>query len=273
MKSIKRYPHGTFSWIELATPDAKKVKNYYCSIFGWEAQEILPTEGQMMGYTNFTLDGRKVAGMFEMPDEIKNQGMPSAWTNYVAVDDVVEVAGRVESLGGKFIFPATQASDSGWMSIVQDPEGAVFGLWQAGKHFGAEWANDNGYLCWNELNVRKISNVKKFYEELLGWQLDTGPAPDGEGEYTAILNNGRMNGGALEIQESWGDVPPHWIIYISVPDCDASAAKSKELGGTVPVEPFDIPNVGRMAVLQDPNGAVFSIITGTQVDSIPEEWM
>ena len=57
-----------------------------------------------------------------------------------------------------------------------------------------------------------------------------------------------------------GGIPPHWMVYLAVEDCDSSTGRAKELGGAVEVPPTDIPSVGRFAVLQDPQGAVFSVI-------------
>ena len=64
----------------------------------------------------------------------------------------------------------------------------------------------------------------------------------------------------MQMTEEWGELPSHWMIYFSVADCDAAAAKATELGGSVKVPPTDIPPVGRFSVIQDPQGAVFSII-------------
>ncbi|RMG61620.1 MAG: VOC family protein, partial [Calditrichaeota bacterium] len=60
--------------------------------------------------------------------------------------------------------------------------------------------------------------------------------------------------------ESWGDVPSHWLVYFAVEDCDATVKTAQSLGGQVLVSPSDIPGVGRFAILQDPQGAVFAII-------------
>ena len=69
--------------------------------------------------------------------------------------------------------------------------------------------------------------------------------------------------GIIAMDPAWGNVPPHWIPYFQVADCDTAAAKAQELGGRVFVPPTDIPNVGRFAMLADPQGAMFSIIKVT----------
>jgi predicted enzyme related to lactoylglutathione lyase len=70
----------------------------------------------------------------------------------------------------------------------------------------------------------------------------------------------RPIGGMLQLKPEWGKVPPNWTPYIMVDDCDQTADKAKALGGRTFVPPTDIPNVGRFAVIQDPQGAIFSIV-------------
>ena len=78
--------------------------------------------------------------------------------------------------------------------------------------------------------------------------------------YTTFAVGERMNAGMVPMDEKWGDMPPHWMPFFAVADTDATVAKVKELGGQVGVEPFDIPQVGRMAVVMDPQGAAFTVI-------------
>ena len=76
-----------------------------------------------------------------------------------------------------------------------------------------------------------------------------------------VLQRGDSNFGGLMGAPEGRDIPTHWKVYIATEDVDATAAKAKELGGSVIVEPTDIPDVGRFAVLQDPVGAVFGILS------------
>ena len=117
----------------------------------------------------------------------------------------------------------------------------------------------NGEICWRELTTQNAEKAKSFYAELFGWnykQSENSPM-----QYDQISKNGEDFGGVLQINEQWGEnwqeIPSHWMTYISVDDCDATVEKIK---GNVCVEPFDIPNVGRMSVVYDPSGANFSIL-------------
>ena len=79
-------------------------------------------------------------------------------------------------------------------------------------------------------------------------------------EYTVFKNNGEGIGGMYEITPMMGPMPPSWMVYFAVADCDGTAQKTTELGGSVIRPAEDIPNIGRYAILRDPASAVFAII-------------
>jgi len=117
----------------------------------------------------------------------------------------------------------------------------------------------HGTFCWNELATNDLQASTKFYTELLGWEaeevLSTGHT------YTMFKKNGTQVGGMLKMSADWGNVPPHWMSYITVDDVDASVKEVEKLGGKVCVPPTDIPTVGRFAVINDPTGAAVSLMT------------
>jgi predicted enzyme related to lactoylglutathione lyase len=144
--------------------------------------------------------------------------------------------------------------DAGRMSFVLDPSGAAVAFWQANQHIGATRVNEAGTITWNEL-ITTDPGAARFYEQVLG--LTTSTMDMGQGVYTLFEAGGAQVGGTTEPQMP--GVPNHWHVYFAVNDADAAVATVRESGGSVVVEPFDSP-VGRMAVLQDPQGALFSII-------------
>ena len=114
-----------------------------------------------------------------------------------------------------------------------------------------------GAFCWIELATTDGPAAKQFYSELFGWEGNDTPISDGM-VYTTLKLNGKDVGalyqkGEKEIKQ----VPTHWASYISLTNADEIAAKAKSLGGTVVKEPFDVMDVGRMAVIIDPTGAAF----------------
>ena len=122
----------------------------------------------------------------------------------------------------------------------------------------------HGQFCWMELATTDLEVCKTFYAEMFGWEFKGSPNAETKVEYPEFgFPNSYPMGGMMKMSpEMYGGhtPPPHWGSYIAVDDCDASAAKCKELGGKVCAEPFEIPNVGRMSVVQDPTGATFSLI-------------
>jgi predicted enzyme related to lactoylglutathione lyase len=257
MSNTTSHPHGTFSWVDLQTTDGAAAKAFYTSLFGWQGVDMSLPDGGV--YTMLQQDGKDVAGLGEMPAEQKAQGMPAVWNSYISVDDVDAAAAKVGPLGGTVIVPPFDVMDAGRMAVVQDPTGAFVSLWQTKNHKGGGIFNVPNTMSWNELATRDANAAKTFYTSLVGWEAQT----DAQG-YTVWLNRGRMNGGMMQMDAAWGDMPPHWAVYFSVADCAATAEKAQALGGTLLRPPFAAGDVGTVAVLQDPQGAVFMII---QMDS------
>ena len=116
----------------------------------------------------------------------------------------------------------------------------------------------SGTFCWNELATKNLDAAKKFYTELLGWQIKEST---GAGMvYNEIVVGDQHVGGLYQMTEEFGDAPSHWMAYVAVDDVDAKAKQVEELGGRVCVPPTDIPNVGRFCVINDPTGAALSLI-------------
>jgi uncharacterized protein len=113
-----------------------------------------------------------------------------------------------------------------------------------------------GMFSWSELITTDVEGAKKFYGSLLGWKSEDMPKMN----YTVVSVGEDMIGGVMKLTKEMKGVPPHWGVYITVDDVDASAKKAEKLGGKLLVPPTDIPEVGRFSVIQDPQGAVFSII-------------
>jgi predicted enzyme related to lactoylglutathione lyase len=118
----------------------------------------------------------------------------------------------------------------------------------------------DGAFCWNELATRDLDAAKRFYTELLGWQLKESDAA-GMAYHEIVAPGGEHIGGLYQMGPEYGEAPAHWMAYVAVDDVDARAARVEGLGGKVCVPPTDIPNVGRFCVVTDPSGATLSLIT------------
>jgi len=118
---------------------------------------------------------------------------------------------------------------------------------------------NHGEACWIELASKDVETAKKFYTELLGWQMQQSQTTGFP--YSEIQNGGRSIGGMYQMTKEYGDAPTHWMSYIAVDDVDALAKRVEELGGKVCVPPTDIPNTGRFCIITDPTGGTISLIT------------
>ena len=262
MPTIDKHAPGTFCWIELATTDGDGAKRFYTELFGWDSRDD-PISPDMV-YTMFQRHGKTSAAGYQMGAEMKAMNVPPHWLEYIAVESADETVEKARSLGATVIREPMDVFDIGRMAVLQGPTGAHFAIWQANKAQGLEVLGEPNTYCWAELATRDSQKAQAFYTELFGWSAKRGTAAPME--YTEFALGGAPFAGMLEMDEKFGDAPPHWLTYFAVEDCDASAAKAGELGGTAIVPPSDIPNVGRFSVHQDPQGAVFALVHLTDHD-------
>lgn len=113
----------------------------------------------------------------------------------------------------------------------------------------------HGAFSWFELSTTNVDGAKRFYTNLFGWETEDMPMPNMT--YSVVKVDGESAAGIMPNPPDSKDMPPTWGIYITVSDIDATVAKAKELGGTILIEPRDIPDVGKFCVIQDPQGAWF----------------
>ena len=124
----------------------------------------------------------------------------------------------------------------------------------------------HGTFYWNELMTRDPEGAKAFYAEALGWTFETMPM-EGGGSSTVAMIDGRPAGGIFEMTApEFEGLPEHWFSYIAVDDVDARVEKLKAAGGTVLKPPFDVPEVGRIAVVMDGGGAAVGLMTPVAMD-------
>ncbi|ANM29443.1 hypothetical protein ABI59_07375 [Acidobacteria bacterium Mor1] len=247
---------GHFCWYDLATSDAAGAKSFYGGLFGWTTTD---DETPVGVYSHIRNGEIPLGGMYSLSDEMKQAGVPPHWMPYVTVEDAAASLERAAGLGGKVVMGPYPAGDAGILGVLTDPTGAAVALWQPKTPKGERVPNaDHGAVCWNELMTGDTAAARQFYGEFFGWQANEMPMPTGM--YTMFTLGEARIGGMMAITKEMGEVPPHWMSYVSVADCDATAAKAKELGGGVLVPPMDVPQVGRFCMIRDPQGAALSVI-------------
>ena len=249
---------GTFSWVDLSTTDPGDAKRFFGRLFGWEFDDLPVGNGSI--YTMCRRDGHDVCALSGQTEQERSMGIPPHWNNYVTVADADASAARARELGGNLFIEPFDVLEAGRMSVVADPAGAAFCVWQPRESIGATVVNVPGALTWNELATKDIPGAKEFYGPLFGWEfqdMDTGGGP----AYSIIRNGDRSNGGVREQSEAEAEMPSYWLPYFATESADAAVSRARELGGNVLAEPMTVP-AGRFAALADPQGAAFAVFEG-----------
>lgn len=255
MPNIDKNPPGSFTWIELASPDQKASKQFYQSLFGWDVAEF--PMGPDAYYAMFRLDGRDTGGCYALNAQMKEQGVPPHWMIYMAAASADETAAKAAEAGGKVVAAPFDVFDFGRMAVLQDPTGAMFSIWQEKLNKGIGIAGVPGTLCWADLSTPDQEAAAAFYRTLFGWEVSAGEH-DTSG-YLHIKNGEQFIGGIPPAAHRNPNAPPHWMLYFLADDCDAAADKAKDLGAKLYMGPMTMEGVGRMAVVGDPQGAVFAL--------------
>jgi uncharacterized protein len=241
------YPPGKPCWFDITVSDPKTVKEFYEKIFGWKF------ESTQWDYDRAFVRGKAVAAIGSgEPEEQSN------WTTYLATGDVEATVRSVEVAGGKVI-KALHEAPTGKLAVVADPGGGYFGLWQGGAFHGSELTDEPGAPCWTELASKDTKAAAKFFEALFG--LET-KRPFPRFNYVQLRIDGKEVAGILGYTHERRPKTGHaaWLVYFEVADTDAAVRTAVEHGGTVIEKPEDSP-FGRRAVLADPAGAGFAVIT------------
>ena len=248
-----RWPAGTPCWVDVSVDDVPKAIAFYQALFGWD----IPLGGpEVGGYSIAHQDGRIVAAV---GPKMGPPGAPSVWTTYLATDDVDATAAKIKGAGGQLLAKPMDVMKEGRMAVAADPAGAVFGLWQGGNTTGIGVANEPNTLSWNEHMSADFDGSKAFYQAVFGY---TYQDMSGDGlKYAMPMVDGHEVGGIGEYPEGTpAGTPAAWGAYFAVTDTDAAVAKVAELGGSV-VQPIRDSPYGRIGVVADNHGAVFSLIT------------
>ena len=196
------------------------------------------------------LNDLEAAAIDQQGEEEKGQEVPPHWnTSFFTVDYVDQIAAKAKETGATVIFGPMAVFNAGRMAMIQDPQEAMFAVWQPKAHIGVRIKGETGALMWNELMTTESVDATQFYSGLLGMDSSKMPGPI---DYTMLNVGGTNVVGVMAITEEMGPVPPHRMVYFGVDDVDAAAQNAESLGGSIVVPPADIPEIGRFAGLKDP---------------------
>ncbi|HEX7792942.1 MAG TPA: VOC family protein [Vicinamibacterales bacterium] len=249
---------GRFVWHELMTTDTKSAGAFYSKIIGWKTQ---PWGKDLSGgeYTLFVSGKRQLAGLMVIPDDAKKMGVPPNWFTYIGTDDVDETARLAASLGGTVQRAPADIPDTGRFAVLQDPQGAVFGIFKSKQPSGGDGVPDVGDFSWHELATTDAKAAFDFYRRLFGWvetsAMDMGPM----GVYQMFGQSKDRPLGGLFNKPKEMPGPPMWLPYIRIPDARKSAEAIAKAGAKVINGPMEVPGGDWITQGMDLHGAMFAV--------------
>ncbi len=248
-------PAGAPCWIDLMTSDAKRSREFYTALFGWE-YEVGDAE-KYGGYTTAFKAGKSVAGLMQSHED--GGGYPDMWTTYLRVDNIDETIAAAKDAGAITYLDPMDVPEQGRMAMLGDPSGASIGLWEFGGHTGFQAHEENGAAAWHELHSKDYPAAVAFYQNVFG--VETSVMSDtAEFRYTNLVDGEQPLAGVMDAAGFLPDeVPSSWLVYFQTDDVDATIAKALALGATIINAAEDSP-FGRVAGLSDCTGAMFKLV-------------
>jgi predicted enzyme related to lactoylglutathione lyase len=240
---------GRFIWHELTTTSPDGAAEFYTKLVPWKTQpSALPS------YSVWTSGSGRTGGLAELEE---GGGSPQ-WLLYIGTADVDATVASALELGASVVTPATDVPDVGRFAVLEDPQGARFALFSPGGQEPAPAAvsGDAGEWSWHELATTDPEEAADFYVELFGWE--RGPSHDlGQmGTYQVIEHGGAEIGGIHRVRPG---TAPRWLSYLRVADASRAASDARAAGARVLNGPVEVPDGGRIVMLEDPQGAVFAV--------------
>jgi len=248
---------GRFVWYELMTSDTKKAIAFYSDVVGWKTQ---PFEGAPADkpYEMWVASQGPLGGVMALPPEAKTMGVPPHWMAHVEVADVDATVAKVKQMGGSVHMQPTDIPTVGRFSIVADPQGASLSVFKPASEMKAHDTSKPGEFSWNELYAKDHTAAFRFYSDLLGWEKVTEMDMGAAGKYLIFGKGDKQYGGMMTIGPDM-PMPPSWCYYANVEDLDAAIGRAKGKDAKLMFGPMDVPGGTRVAMLTDPQGAVFAL--------------
>jgi predicted enzyme related to lactoylglutathione lyase len=251
---------GRFSWYELMTSDTEAAGKFYSDVVGWTTQQM-PETPDGTPYTTFNVGDVGMAGMLKLTGH-------TGWVGYIVVDDVDAHIQKVVEAGGTLFRPVTDIPGMLRFAVMSDPQGAAICLFTPDPAMPSPQRPappTPGTIGWHELYTSDLEAGFDFYSKLFGWTKVNDMDMGAMGVYR-IFDEGDqqpMGDGGMMVK------PPHipvscWTFYFNVDSIAAAVERVRAGGGQVLNGPMQVPGGSWIINGQDPQGAMFSLVSGTE---------
>jgi uncharacterized protein len=247
-----------FIWYELMTQDLAKASEFYGKVVGWDVRDSgMPG----MTYLIFGKDGKDVGGIMSW----SSLGMqsPTQWKGHIVTSDVDAETQAVVADGGKQWRPPQDIPGIGRFSVVADPQGAEYLLFQpmSAQNPPQLGPADVGGVGWRELGTTDWQKAWEFYSRHYGWTKGTAVDMGPMGTYQTFMLNEVYGGGMMNLPQNIPGkaLAPGWLFYFTVEDIQAAASRVRENGGNLTHGPAQVPGGGWILQATDSQGGTFAL--------------
>lgn len=247
-------PHP-IAWDELHTKDRDKAEAFYNTLFGWTSTPVEMSPEYTYHLLNRADNGEIFAGSHQQGDEEKD--VPSYWLVSLSTDDVDKATAKASELGATVVQEPMDIPGTGRFSLFIDPQGAAVATLDYTEG-GAPPARGEGPGCivWHELVSSDPEASANFYSSIFGFKAEEQQMD--ELKATVFKQDGEMFANILPKPSP--EAPDAWVFYVEVSDAQETADLAQRSGGSVIVPPMPLPQVGTIAWVADPTGAVFGLL-------------
>lgn len=248
---------GTFFWYDLMTPDVPAALAFYKAIVGWNDE---PFPESPMGYVVLKAGDTGIGGVMPLP----NAQQPPAWVGYIkSADTDADVKASVAEGGQLLMGPDDIPGNVGRFAVVAEPNGAVYNLLKPnGPDADGPAPMTPGTVGWNEYMGDDWEKAFAYYEKLHGWEKIEAVDMGEMGTYQLVGIDGQMMAGMMNKLSS---MPvSYWGFYFVVEGIDAAMERVVANGGTIVMEPMQVPGDQWVLSAQDPQGAHFGLVSNTK---------
>ena len=156
--------NSNFIWADLSTFDLVAAKQFYTKVFGWIYED---NDGYEIGHVGVN----QSAGIYTMPEKFQQMNMPSFWMSYISVNDIDAVVAQAKAHGGIIEIEPTNFMGKDKISLIRDPAGAGFTIWDGSDLRGKDTKGTQGRMAWNELYVSDASSWYHLMAQMTSFSL------------------------------------------------------------------------------------------------------
>ncbi len=244
---------GKVVFAELVTPDLDAARRFYGGLFGWSFQDA---GGGVNRFTQASVNGRVVAGIVQRP---LPSGRRPAWLTFMAADDAAKAAALATHSGAKLLFEPHRIANLGQEAILADPQGAVFAVLASSSGDPPDLLAEPGEWIWSSLITTDPDADASFYRSLFGYEVFNLPDAQ-DARHLILASESYARASVNPIPPSRPNARPRWVSYVRVEDATAMAARVAAMGGRVVLPPQLDRHGGKIALVADPQGALFGLL-------------